>query len=425
MRALFAERSLRRTVLLLLVTEFLWGVGVYVVLPTTTVPAYLRTLGASPLIIGVTATAITALPMLLQIFGRAAIDRFPHRKRGLILLHLVMIAAYPLIAVLDVVLAGNRPLVMTLAVALLALSQLLIGLVIPVWLDMLATVIPLPLRGRYFGLSSAFVSLGGILGGGVLIGLQWWLGVRVFQGAFVTGGLCMALSMAAFSLTPIGEETFEHPAGPSTLSRVRHALPSVHPRTNFGRFVTSLVILTLAGAVVPFLVGYASDPQGLRLPASIFSRITLWQACGGALGSLVFGWLVDHFGPRVPWAVMTLAVPVIVLLYPHGMLLPVLVLCSVLVGVVGANWAVSGPALLELSPAGDKSAYVALANLVALLPATVGPLLIGGVIAAAGYPSAFLLAGLAGLLAFCAALSIRGRHAHAPVSRATSRKSEL
>jgi MFS family permease len=88
-----------------------------------------------------------------------------------------------------------------------------------------------------------------------------------------------------------------------------------------------------------------------------------------------------------------------------------LVLCVLLLGIFNTNWTVSAAALLEYSPAGDKSSYVALSNLINFLPAAVSPIILGMIIGTAGlgYPPAFMLCGVTGVIAVLFALLIKGR----------------
>ncbi len=117
--------------------------GWYFVSFATTIPAYLRSLGAPTMTIGLMAMAMGALPLLLPLFGRAVIDRFPHRKIGIIILHLIFILPYLLIAAIDLAFARTAPqLVILFLLISLAFTQLLMGMIQPIWLDMVAQVIP-------------------------------------------------------------------------------------------------------------------------------------------------------------------------------------------------------------------------------------------------------------------------------------------
>lgn len=425
MRKLFTDPELRPTILLLLITEFLWGVGMYLTLPSTTQPAYLRSLGASKLLIGLLITGNGALMLLMQHFGRPVLERFRRRKRGLILLHGGFILPYLLIPLADVLLPdAQRGVLVALTMVGLIGSSAVMGLIIPLWLDMLGRVIPLEIRGRYFGISSGCLAIGGILGGVVLIVLQRWLGDGVFRAALGLAGVFYLLSMVALANTRIPEDAFDHAPTPSLLVRLRQGVVAAHPRTNFGRLVFSIGVMGLLIAMVPFLEGYAASPRGLGLDRAIFSRITLWQALGSAGGAFILGWLVDHLGPRRPWVVVAAAGALVMALYPLGGWLPVLVGCSLLVGILTVQWAVTAPAMLELSPDGDKSTYIAIANLATLPAAVIGPLLFALLIEGCGYQAALGLALVAGVAACGLALMIRERRA-APAQQSGSHITEI
>ncbi len=409
MTEFWADRRFRRMVALLLTTETLWGLGSFFVLPATTIPAFLHAHHAGPPVIGMMAIAMGALMLPSQLFGRTVVDKFRCRKLGIVCIHVGGLLPYFVIAGFDRVFLLPERWVVALTIALLALSAIILGLVIPVWIDMLAQVIPLEIRGRYFGIASGCFSLGGIAGGTALAGLQRWFPASVFPAAFLAAGCCFSLSMTAFALAPVPESAFAHPPEPPLLPRLRTMLAACHFRTDFGRLVASYSVQALAMTLVPFLVVYATDAHGLHLPAGIFARMTVWQAVGGAGGALLLGWLTDRLGPRWPWVGITLVIPLVALCYPFARVPAVLWGCSMLIGLLTTHWSASGPAMLEYSPEGDKSGYIAIANVAGFVPGLVGPLLLALLIDGAGYHAAFLAALLAGLLALVLALMIRGR----------------
>jgi MFS family permease len=404
--------ALARCIVLLLLCEFLWGIGGFFVLPSTTIPAFLTAHGARPFVVGVMVTAMGALPLLCQLAGRGLIDRFSNRKRGLILMHIPIIAPYLVVALLDWLPKGSDGLTVALTIALLSCSQIAMGMVIPLWLDMVAQVVPMRLRGRYFGFSTGAFAMGGILGGSALTALEKSLGPAVFRIAFLLAAGFFAAAMLAFAAAPVPEGAFRHGEALPIGVRLRRALDACRPDTDFGKLVLSYAGVVFAAAIIPFLVVYATDARhGLGYPAGVFGRITLLQAFGGAVGAVFLGWMVDHHGPRWPWIGAALVVPLVMVLIRHGAGWPVLAACSLLAGILLTHWSVSAPALLEFSPAGDKSSYVAIANLIGFAPAAAAPLAYGSLIQRFGYAPAFVLAAVAGLLALIPAFRLRPRPA--------------
>ena len=323
---------------------------------------------------------------------------------------MAVILPYFIIPLCDVLLgATHRATLITLVVVLLACSQIVLGLIIPVWIDMVAQVIPLAVRGSYFGLAATGYAAGGILGGFLLTQLQLWQGDNIFRLAFAVTGCFFLLSMTIYAFSPVTEAAFDHPPEPSILTRMRNALRACSLRTDFGRLVLGSMAQACAASVLPFVTVYVLDARGLGYPRALFSQLTLWQALGGTAAGLVLGSLIDRIGPRIPWLATTLIVPLAMLLLPHGGALPLLVLATLLLGVLNAHWSVTGPALLELSPPGDKSGYIAIANMALFIPSALAPLLLGVLIDQRGYLPAFTAAAVAGLLAFAISLTLRNR----------------
>ncbi|OPZ84800.1 MAG: Major Facilitator Superfamily protein [bacterium ADurb.Bin429] len=415
MIALFANRQLRRMIIPLLLTELLWGMGTFFTLPATTMAAYLQALQASPVIIGLIVTVMGSLVVLPQFFSRSVVERFRHRKRGIILLHICVLTPYFLIPLCDRLLRESSPgLLIGLILLLLGISQVLIGFIVPAWLDMVGRLIPMSVRGSYFGIASSAFSLGGILAGQALIWMARGLGEKVFPVAFLASGVCFVCSMVAFACAPVPESAFQHAPEPSMLTRLRTALAACHPRGDLGRFLLSNVLFTLALGITAFVTVFAGDPNGLGMPPTVFSYLTQMQAVGGAAAALILGWAVDRHSPRRPWAVVILLLPAALLLLPHGASLPMLTVCALLLGTFITLWAITGPAVLELSPDGDKSGFVAIVNVAAFPANAFGPLLMGAVINLAGYRPAFLLAIGIAAFALIPALLLRRRTAPDP-----------
>ena len=403
-----SDPAFRRLILRLLLTEFVWGVGTFFVYPATTVPAFLTARGAPPILVGLMAMTMGGLPLLCQFFGRGTLDRFKDRRRGMILMHVPVILPYAMMAAADVMLAGHPRATVWLCIGLLGLSQTVMGLIIPVWLDMLSRLIPLEWRGRYFGFSAGAYALGGIAGGSALLWLSRVAGPHVFSLAFAAAAVCLTASIVIYATVPVAPEVFQHPPEPLVLPRIRAAARACGWRTDFGRLIATYAGVSMAATVVPFIVVFAMDgTRGLGYPPGVFARMTVLQAVGGAVGAMVLGWIVDHHGPRWPWICVTLVIPVMAVALPYGRCWPVLAACALLSGILGTYWSVSAPALLEFSPEGDKSGYVAMANIVAFVPAALGPILYGGLIQRAGFTWAFAVAGAAGLAALLPSLTLR------------------
>jgi MFS family permease len=427
MVSIFSDKKILKTVLLMLSVEFAWGIGVYVTLTSTTLPTYFSSLNYSK-ILAITIFLVTALPLLMQFFGRSLIEKFKYKKKGLIFLHLFVIAPYLVIAYADFLFLQSNPQMLALIICvMLAFSQFSIGFIIPVWMDMIARIIPEHLRGQYFGFSSGFVAIGGVLGGAMQIYFVNTQGLAAFRYCFFSTAVFYIISMCLFSLVPIAESAFEHPKIENMLQYLKKGF-SAFTSKNFRLYIVSCFLFTVATGIIPYLVNYATDPvlvgsikSGIGLPKEIFSQMTFIQALIGGIGAMIIGIVIDKRGPRRPWLVFILFIPVVLILFPmisnqtiniSGILLnisPAFLISVSLLGMMGISWAVTAPAVLEFSPDGDKSSPVALANFTLVPAAATGPMLMQWVINNYGYKPAFLLSIGIAVTAAMFALFIRER----------------
>jgi len=411
----------------MLLVEFTWGIGVFVTLSTTTLPTYFTTLSYSK-VLAVTIFLITALPLLMQFFGRSLIEKFKHKKRGLILLHFFVIVPYLVIAYTDSLYFNTNPHLQALIVCvMLAFSQFSIGFIIPVWVDMIAQIIPAHLRGQYFGFSSGFVAIGGVLGGAFQIYFVNTQGNAAFRYCFFTTSIFYILSMMVFSTVPISENAFKHPKIDNLIQYIKKGFTAFASK-NFRLYIISCFLFTVACGIVPYLVNFATDPvavnslkSGIGLPKEIFSQMTFIQALIGGIGAMIIGIIIDKRGPRRPWLTFILFIPVVLILVPlitnktvniSGIMLnisPAFLISVSLLGMMGISWSVTAPAVLEFSPDGDKSSPVALANFTLVPAAAAGPMIMQWVINNYGYKPAFLLSMSIAVVAAIFALFIHER----------------
>ncbi len=411
----------------MLLVEFTWGVGMFVTLASTTLPTYFAALHYKNLL-AITIFLITALPLLMQFFGRSLIEKFKKKKKGLITLHAFVILPYFIIAYTDILFLHSNPSQQAIIVCIMfAFSQFSIGFIVPVWVDMIAQIIPSHVRGQYFGYSSGFVAIGGVLGGAIQIYLVNTLNNTAFRYCFLTTAIFYTLSMCVFAIVPISEDAFNHPKTDNLIKYFKNGL-SAFSSSNFRFYIISCFLYTVAGGIIPYLVNFATDPvifnsikSGLGLPKEIFSQMTFIQALIGGIGAMIIGIIVDKRGPRRPWLAFILFIPVVLLLFPFisndtvklfGILLnvsPAFLISVSLIGMMGISWAVTAPAVLEFSPDGDKSSSIALSNFTLVPAAAAGPMIMQWIINNYGYKPAFLLSIIIAIVAAIFALFINQR----------------
>jgi MFS family permease len=210
-------------------------------------------LGTTGVLIG----AMSLVGFLVVGPGGAAIDRYGARR--------VMQAAQLLLVASDIVLAFASTIpVATVAMVLAGVS---FGVVFPASQTLIATVIPVELRQRYFGLNFTLLNLGigigGILGG-VFVDVHRLV---TFQAIYLIDGLSLLPSIALLAgpLRHIAGRPTHGPELPKASYREVLRKPAV----------PTLLVLTFVGS----FVGYAQFNAGMPAYATTISKVST-----GALG---------------------------------------------------------------------------------------------------------------------------------------------
>ena len=166
---------------------------------TTIVPLFIRELGGSTLLVGLVPAIVQTGWVLPPLFVAPYVGRLSRKLPYILRMTLGERVPWLILALASMVLARDYPAVLlALAVVFLAIFGLAGGLTMPAWMDMVASVTPLRMRGKLFGWSGA---LGGILGvGGGLLAerlLARYAFPFNFTLCFLAAGVCMGLSYAA------------------------------------------------------------------------------------------------------------------------------------------------------------------------------------------------------------------------------------
>ncbi len=176
------------------------------------------------------------------------------------------------------------------------LYGLAVGMVIPIWADFLNHVTQARNRGTFFGISFAFNSIGGFIGG--LVSRQLFSSVdfpRSFGWGFLITFLALVIGTAAFIFFKIREpeEVQPHRTVGQFWSETRGI---IRQHRNFRRYIFSRIFFTANFPAVSLYAIYAHDRFGFDVSeAGIFTAINT-IAFGSA--SYLAGRLGDRFGHK-------------------------------------------------------------------------------------------------------------------------------
>ena len=364
-------------------------------------PLFVSHFTASPLAIGLISFLGWASVLLPQLFMANAVERAPRKKffpmtLGFFLERLPIF----LLAPMTFFLATRQPfLTLILFFVLYTWHNLGAGIVIVGWQDMIAKIIPVEKRGRFYGISNFIGNGTGILGAlavpFVLEKITFPLGY-VF--AFAVTGALLFLSWAFLSLTREPPVYSSKPAV-SQLDYLR-SLPAVLRRDrNFSLYLLSQIIFSLSGMATGFLVVYTVRTWHLQDAEASGFMVAL--QIGLALANLFFGFLGDRKGHK-------LSLEICLLLSALSLVLAIIAPAPwwffaifFLRGAVSAGTLISGASIVyEFTDAENRPTYIGLANTVPGIVVAIAPLIGGWLAGVLSYQAMFIISTLIGAVSW-------------------------
>jgi len=371
----------RRNAALNAAGEGLFGFKTNLVASATVLTVLLRDYGASERLIGAVSSIETAGALLPQLLGLYLFHSYRHRRRRLILWHIVVML--PILAVMaGLTLAADR-----IDPALYRWAMLFghgyywftIGIVNAAWSDFIAGLFPVAIRGTVMGLAMFAAALAGAAGA-LTAG---WL-IRAFPAPLVFACLYAAawvLGTASLCLwIPVDDRilaSLPEPPAPSFGVLARHFAHSLSD-ANFRAFVVTRILATLGFCVTPFIALRYMAPEGGSLRGSTVVSCGAAMTLGFSLASLFLGPLGDRCGHRlgVLLGVGMQMVTLLVLLCIPGLTGCILAYAGT--GVCNACGVVSsGNMIFETCPHGHRMAHISVGNLLIGTPMAFAAILAG------------------------------------------------
>jgi len=272
------------------------------------------------------------------------------------------------------------------------------GMIAVGWQDMLAKIIPLDRRGKFFGITNFGGTATGVLGASVV---AWLLGKFEFpysyMWAFGIGGIFILISW--FFLVATREPAIEPEEPPISNREYLRGLPAILKTDhNFRRFIISQAVMTGGGMALGFLAVYAV--RRWSLPDSQAGYFTIAMLIGQALSNLVFGWLADKKGHKL---ILELSILSTLLSLALAYLAPEsfwFYIVFALVGVSNAGFMLSGIMIVfEFTTPERRPTYIGLNNTVIGVFSAVMPMIGGWLAKDYDYPTMFAIALIFGIIA--------------------------
>jgi MFS family permease len=270
------------------------------------------------------------------------------------------------------------------------------GVIIVGWQDMIAKIIPVEKRGRFFGLSNFIGNGTGILGALVVpLLLKKYPFPLGYVMAFTVTAVFIFLSWIFLSLTR--EPAIYNNKPPTSQLDYMRSLPDILRKDrNFRMYLLAQIIFSLSGMATGFLVVYAVQNWNLR--DSNASGFMIASQVGLTLANLFFGFFSDRKGHKLSLEIsllLSITALVLAIIAPHPVWFFVIFFLR---GAVSAGTFVSGISIVyEFTEAENRPTYIGLANTIPGLATSVAPLVGGWLAGGMGYRAMFILSAIIGV----------------------------
>ncbi len=378
-----------------------WWFGMSFISATVIMPLYATHFTQNPLLIGLIPFLSNAGYLLPQLFTANWVERAPRKKFFPVTIgfFLERVPIF-LMAPAAFFLAIRQPgLALAAFLGLLAWHTLGAGVVIVGWQDMIAKIIPVERRGRFFGVTNFIGNGTGILGAlAVPFVIERFTFPDGYVLAFAAAAVMILLSWVFLSLTR--EPPVPSSKRPVSQLEYLRSLPQVLQRDrNFRSYLLATIIFTLSGMATGFLVVYAVERW--NLPDAQASGFTIALQVGLALANLFFGFLADRTGHKLSLeicALLSLACLGLAIAAPSPLWFFAVFFLR---GAVNAGTFISGMSIVyEFTEAENRPTYIGLANTLAGIAGGIAPLVGGWLAGAFSYQVMFVVAAVIGAAAW-------------------------
>jgi MFS family permease len=359
---------------------------------TTIVPLYIRALGGSTLLVGLAPALVQTGLVLPPLFVAPFVSRLKRKLPYILVMTLGERIPWVILALVTWLFAAEYPgILLVVLVLCLACFGLGGGITLPAWMDLVANVTPLKMRGKLFGYSGAVGGLLGVLGGlfaeRVLADYAFPINYTL---CFTATAICMVISYVA--LASIREtERKSVTKAVSIREYIRRLPPLLRADRDFSAFLGARMLTAFGNMGVGFVSLYAAAERGIpESTAGIFTSCMLgaqmvstpiWGLIGdrhGHKGALQFGLLCNAVAMAM--AIFTTA--------PAGFY----VIFALLGMSSGVLFTTTLNMVVEFADEASRVTYIGLHGTL-IAPATMLAPLIGGWLAAvAGFGTLFVVA---------------------------------
>ena len=276
----------------------LFVVGLAFASQSTILPAFAAYLGAPNVVIGAIPAVMTLGWFMPSLFAAGHTETL-ERKLPFVLRHTVWERVPFVVLALAAFFLADRAPALTLAVMLFVLLVVtgVGGVLMPAWMDLIGRVIPVTLRGRFFGFANLAASAGGLAASVVTASILATVPAPASYGlCFLLTFVCLALSFIALVL--VREPVSGASAAAVPLREYLARIPALLGRDpNLAWYLTARAFGVVGSIGSGFYTVYAL--RAWDAPAAQVGVFTTLLFVGQMVGNTVLGWLADRRGHRL------------------------------------------------------------------------------------------------------------------------------
>jgi MFS family permease len=280
----------------ILSVELFWGVSLALISMVAILPVFLTHLGANNAVIGALPVIWILAATFPGILAAHFTARLTHRKRAVVVLHVLAAIPWFFIAAWFALAPRPSPSVdIAIFLATWGLAWVWMGFTIPVWINFIGKVTRPELRARSFGTIFFFQTLMGAVGG--------WIGSRIlgsglaFPANYALGFLIAAICIVvgSFLFLPVREEAGEtRDPGQPIATLIRNTREILADRGGVRVYLWILFLSTGCYLLITYYPVFAEKRFGLTpRDSAIYTAVCM---AGQMLGSVLTGVIGDRFG---------------------------------------------------------------------------------------------------------------------------------
>jgi len=368
----FKDRYYRRNVFGISAVEFLWGLGLPVVVESTFLQLFLKSLGASGFALGMIPFFFFIGTSIFALLSSYMTEGMVFKRRAVVILHLVSAVALLVFGGCMILLDRTED-ILPLFFVCYAVFSVCIGMTLPVWLNYLVKI--LSEEKSTAGLAYMMIAQNAakLISSLVILTVVERYAFAPLASAvvfLVVGGLFMLGSLFFFLTREAHEAGGERQTRPSFFKYIRNTQRHMLRNRNFLVFLGSDLELYIVVTVISFYAAYATDFGGVA--PSVAAGVFVGLIYTGAILSNVLlgtmGWLtLKHKAMASKLCSMGAVSLLAVWCTPASFFM-----ASFMLGASrGTRMIVYAPAVKKLSGLSDATPYFAVAP-VLMLPLAMG-----------------------------------------------------